>query len=81
VKECQEEAISVYPPRRILTGDNNLTEWRQRIGQYWFWDKGRDLISKEQAQQSIIIGDTLEGDELVFLPNQTERVCAIIPPA
>ena len=30
--------IRIYPPRRILSGENNLVEWRQRIDEYWFWD-------------------------------------------
>ncbi len=26
--------IRIYPPRRILSGANNLAEWRQRIDEY-----------------------------------------------
>src|SRR5262245_28279807 len=35
--------VRIYPPRRTLTGDNNLDEWRQRIDKYWFWDDGIDV--------------------------------------
>ena len=66
--------IRIYPPRRILTGSNNLTEWRQRIDEYWFWDDGRDVLTKAQALQSVIIGDTLDGDELIVHPSNPERV-------
>ena len=66
--------IRIYPPRRILTGANNLTEWRQRIDQYWFWDDGRDVLTREQALESIIIGDTADGDELIVHPGNPERV-------
>lgn len=49
-------------------------EWRQRIDEYWFWDDGRDVLTKEQALQSVIIGDTLDGDELIVHPDNPERV-------
>jgi hypothetical protein len=66
--------VRIYPPRRILTGSNNLAEWRQRIAEYWFWDEGRNVMTKDQALQSVIIGDTLEGDELIVHPDHPERV-------
>jgi hypothetical protein len=67
--------IRIYPPHRILSGtNNNLLQWRQRISEYWFWDLGRDVLTKEEALQSIIIGDTLEGDELIVHPSNPERV-------
>lgn len=66
--------IRVYPPRRILSGLNNLAEWRQRVEEYWFWDDGKDVLTKEQVLQSVIIGDTLGGDELIVHPNNAERV-------
>src|SRR6185312_16855775 len=66
--------VRIYPPRRILSGVNNLSEWRQRIEEYWFWDAGRDVMSKERALQSVIIGDTLDGDELIVHPDNPERV-------
>ena len=66
--------VRIYPPRRILSGENNLAEWRRRIGQYWFWDEGRDVLTKEQALGSVIIGDTADGDELIVHPGNPERV-------
>ena len=66
--------VRIYPPRRILSGVNNVAEWRQRIGEYWFWDAGRDVLTKDQALQSVIIGDTLDGDELVVHPDHPERI-------
>ena len=66
--------IRIYPPRRILSGLNNLAEWRQRITEYWFWDDGRDVLTKAQALESVIIGDTGNGDELVVHPGNRERV-------
>jgi hypothetical protein len=66
--------VRIYPPGRILNGSNNLVEWRQRIDEYWFWDDGKDVLTKEQALESVIIGDTLEGDELIVHPSNSERV-------
>jgi SMI1/KNR4 family protein SUKH-1 len=57
--------LRIYPPSRILTGENNVAEWRQRIDEYWFWEDGRDVLTKEQALCSVIIGDTADGDEIV----------------
>jgi len=69
--------IRIYPPHRILGGSNNLLQWRQRISAYWFWDLGRDVLTKEEALQSVIIGDTLGGDELIVHPSNPERVLVL----
>lgn len=66
--------LRIYPPRRILSGPDSLTEWRQRITEYWFWDDGRDILTKEQVLQSVIIGDTVGGDELIVHPDEPERI-------
>lgn len=66
--------LRIYPPCRILSGSNNVAEWRQRIAEYWFWDDGRDVLTREQVLESVIIGDTLDGDELVVHPSNPERV-------
>jgi hypothetical protein len=66
--------VRIYPPRRILSGPNNVAEWRRRIDEYWFWDGGSDVLTKEQALESVIIGDTAEGDELIVHPDNPERV-------
>jgi hypothetical protein len=73
--------VRIYPPWRI---ENELGEWRRRINKYWFWDQGRELLPKERALACVIIGDTVNGDELVFhatrpnrlfiLPRDSERV-------
>jgi len=64
-----------FIPHRILGGSSNdLLQWRQRISEYWFWDRGRDVLTKEEALQSVIIGDTLDGDELIVHPSNPERV-------
>lgn len=73
--------VRVHPPSRI---ERELSEWRRRIAKYWFWDAGRALLPQERALECVIIGDTVNGDELVFhpmrpsklfvLPHESERV-------
>ena len=66
--------IRIYPPRRILTGVNNVDEWRRRVAEYWFWDEGRDVLTKQQVLKSTIIGDTVDGDEIISCPDQASRI-------
>lgn len=66
--------IRVYPPKRILGGLNNVSEWRERIREYWFWDDGVDLLPESKALECYIIGDTMDGDELIFHPSQPDRI-------
>lgn len=65
------ELVRIYPPWRIT---KELGEWRQRIKKYWFWDKGRAVLPKERAVECLIIGDTVNGDELVFHPTRPNRL-------
>jgi hypothetical protein len=66
--------IRVYPPGEIVAGENSHLAWRERIGEYWFWDEGVDVLSKERALECVLVADTLNGDELVFHPSAPERV-------
>jgi hypothetical protein len=63
--------IRIYPPSRILA---ELEEWRARIDEYWFWDQGSDVLSKFDALNSFILGDTMDGDELIFHPKQSDKI-------
>jgi hypothetical protein len=63
--------IRIYPPSRILL---ELTDWRARIDEYWFWDEGSHVLPKAEALKSIVLGDTLGGDELIFLPNRPDDI-------
>src|SRR5262245_41078396 len=62
--------VRVYPPWRI---QKVIEEWRERIRKYWLWDKGRKLLPKERGLESVILADTLNGDELVFHPLKPDR--------
>ena len=63
--------IRIYPPRRIL---NELTEFRELWNEYWFWDASKEVISKADAQGCIILGDTMEGDQLIFHPRSPDDI-------
>jgi hypothetical protein len=63
--------VRVYPPWRVL---RELAGWRERIRQYWFWDKGRKVLPKERALESVVVADTVNGDELVFHPGRPDRL-------
>jgi hypothetical protein len=59
--------IRIYPPWRI---EKELAGWRRRISKYWFWDEGRDVLPRERALECVVVGDTLNGDELAFHPGR-----------
>jgi hypothetical protein len=63
--------IRIYPPRRI---EKELADWRRRINKYWFWDAGRDVLPKDRALECILIGDTTNGDEIVFHPTRPQTI-------
>ncbi|MDB5298581.1 MAG: hypothetical protein JWO87_244 [Phycisphaerales bacterium] len=63
--------VRIYPPWRI---EKELIEWRRRINKYWLWDDDRELLPKERALECVIIGDTVNGDELVFHPGRPDRL-------
>jgi hypothetical protein len=63
--------VRIYPPWRI---EKELPEWRRRSKKYWFWDEDRELLPRERALECVIIGDTMNGDELVFHPFRPNRL-------
>ena len=63
--------IRIFPPWRI---EAELPVWRRRINKYWFWDEGRNLLPKERALECVIIGDTVNGDELAFHPARSSHL-------
>lgn len=57
-----------------MTGEVNLYEWRKRIDKYWFWDEGEVVLTKEKALECIIIGNTLDGDEICFHRESKDKI-------
>jgi hypothetical protein len=67
------DLVRIYPPHRILNGPNDVTTWRKRVEQYWFWGDG-PLLRKPDAAECVIVGDTTVGDEMVFRPSDPDRI-------
>ncbi|HLM01711.1 MAG TPA: SMI1/KNR4 family protein [Pyrinomonadaceae bacterium] len=63
--------IRIDMPRAILSG---CKEHQQTLDDYWFWEMGEDLLSKEKAIESIKIGDTVDGDVIIFHPSNSEEL-------
>jgi hypothetical protein len=63
-------AVRVYGPQTLM---RETQLWRERIARYWFWGDG-PLLAKKAAQGATRIADTLDGDELVFLPTQPDTL-------
>ncbi|AXB56176.1 SMI1/KNR4 family protein [Flavobacterium fluviale] len=59
--------VRVYLPETIVL---TLEEWKNRIKEYWFWDEGKEILTKDEVFKSIRIGDTFDGDEIILLNSQ-----------
>ncbi len=46
-----------------------IVEARARWREYDFWDEGHDVLPREAVLGSIVVADTLDGDEAVFHPS------------
>jgi predicted DNA-binding WGR domain protein len=66
--------VRVYGPGTI---GKQLDAWRKRIEEYWFWDEGSAVLTKNRAVESVIIADTLQGDELLFHPEEPNRLLVL----
>jgi hypothetical protein len=55
--------IHIYLPSQILT---DIDAWKSRINEYWRLDNGKEVLTKAQVLKSVIVGDTLEGDEIIY---------------
>ncbi|RXM49402.1 SMI1/KNR4 family protein [Flavobacterium sp. YO12] len=70
--------VRIFLPETIIL---TLEEWRNRITEYWFWDEGKEVLTKDQVLSSVRIGDTFDGDEIILykgeyfvLPRYSEMI-------
>lgn len=70
--------VRIYLPETIIL---TVAAWKSRIAEYWFWDEGKEVLTKEQVLESVRIGDTFDGDEIIFfkkeyyiLPRNSEMI-------
>lgn len=64
--------VRIYLPETIIL---TLSEWKSRIAEYWFWDEGAAVLTKDEVLNAVRIGDTYDGDEIILLKNE----CFILP--
>ena len=55
--------VRIYLPETIIM---TLATWKSRINEYWFWDEGKEVLAKEEVLDSVRIGDTFDGDEIIY---------------
>lgn len=58
--------VRVYAPDRILS---ELNAFRERVGTFYFWDEGENLLPPERVVGCVVVADTVVGDEIVFHPD------------
>ncbi len=63
--------LRVFSPDQIL---ERYQDARERWRTSYFWDAGRDVLSKEQVLESIIFADTTDGDEIIFHPQMPDKL-------
>ncbi|MFW0737665.1 SMI1/KNR4 family protein [Flavobacterium sp. T12S277] len=59
--------VRIYLPETIVL---TLEGWKSRITEYWFWDEGKEVLTKEEVLGSVRIGDTYDGDEIILLKSE-----------
>jgi hypothetical protein len=59
--------VRVYPPSRVPEEHPGQRERRQ---EYYFWEEGADVLTREQVTASVLLADTYNGDEVIFHPGQ-----------
>jgi hypothetical protein len=63
--------VRVYGPWRV---ELERDEWRRRVMRYWFWGDESRVLPKNRGVECVVIGDTVNGDEIVFHPTQPGRL-------
>jgi hypothetical protein len=66
-----ESGLRVYSPQRILS---ELHQWRERIEEYWFWDRGAAVLTKRRALECVLFADTVAGDEFILHPKERATI-------
>ena len=59
--------VRIYLPETIIL---TIAEWKKRIDEYWFWDEGKDVLTKEAVLNSVRIGNAYDGDEIILFKNE-----------
>lgn len=65
------DQVYVFPPDAIK---QRTAELRKTLRDYFFWDRGVNVLAKSQVERSILIARSLDGDELIYCPNSEHGV-------
>jgi hypothetical protein len=63
--------IRIHMPAKVLS---ETREYQTALDEYWFWDLGNEVISMERAMESVNIGDTVDGDVMIFHPANPDEL-------
>lgn len=63
--------IRIDMPKDILFG---YKKYRTFLDEYWFWEIGEHILSKEKAIECVKIGDTDHGDVIIFHPSNSNEL-------
>lgn len=63
--------IQVKMPNIILAENKENQEF---LEEYYFWEMGDEILSKERAIESIKIADTLDNDVIIFHPSKIDEL-------
>ena len=59
------DLVRVYPiPDLLVRIAEHQTWWREA----YFWDEGRDVLPQQAVLESVVVADTLSGDQVIFHP-------------
>jgi SMI1 / KNR4 family (SUKH-1) len=64
-------SIRTFSPQHILSG--YLTELRDRLAEYWFWNENPDLLTQSRAMECVPFFDSYGGDDIIFHPSDRNR--------
>jgi hypothetical protein len=63
--------LRVFPPKYIL--NNLLHQTRERLSEYWFWDKDPAILTQSHAVECVPFFDSPAGDDILFHPSDRNR--------
>jgi SMI1 / KNR4 family (SUKH-1) len=66
-----EFSLRAWLPQNIR--DNHLMEMRDRLSEFWFWDKSPELLTQERAVECVPFFDSSCGDDIIFHPSDRNR--------
>lgn len=69
------DLVRIYLPNFIL---DTLSEWRGQIVENWYWgEDSNSALKRSKAAESVILGVTSSGDQLVIHPSAPDRILVL----